>query len=62
MRKPREIKAKARAKGKNHLPNQRIPPRTKLLRPRVMGLTQKPRTFLLLSQSKKKILLLRLSP
>jgi len=57
----RERRAMAWAKGKNLLPNQRIPPRRKSLRPRVMRLTQKPRMFLLLNQSKKKIPLLRLS-
>jgi len=62
VRKSRERRAEARAKGKNHFPNQRIPPRRRLQRLRVMGLTPKPKTFFLLSQSKKKILLLKFSP
>ena len=54
-------RAKARTKGKNPHLNPRIPLRRQLLRPRVTGLIQKPRMFLLLSQSRKKIPLLRLS-
>ena len=61
VRKPRERKEKARVKGKNLQPYQRIPLRRRLQKPRVMGLTPKPRMFLLLSQSKKKTLLLKLS-
>ena len=54
-------KAKARAKGRNFLPSQKMPPRRSQQRLRLMGLIPRLRMFLLLSQAKMKTLLLELS-
>ena len=55
-------KARAKTKGKSPLLRPKMLPRRRKQRPSLRKLILRPRMLLLLSQAKRKILLLKLSP